>query len=74
MILAVAGIGGMIAAGRSEVWSMAGAAVMFGAGWVAQRWQRKQVLSGPIDFITMRANEMQQQIQAQQRREPTASW
>lgn len=74
MILAVAGIGGMIAAGQSEVWSMAGAAVMFGAGWVAQRWQRKRVLSGPIDFITMRANEMQQQIQSQQRREPTASW
>ncbi|MBC8291295.1 MAG: hypothetical protein H8E37_13360 [Planctomycetes bacterium] len=74
MIMALGGAGGMVGAGQSEIWSMAGAAVMFGSGWVAQRWQRRRVLSGPIDFITMRANEMQQQIQAQQRREPTASW
>lgn len=74
MILAVGGAGGMVAAGSSELWSMAGAALMFGAGWLAQRWQRKRVLHGPIDFITLRPGELQQQMQARQRKEPTETW
>ena len=74
MLLAIGGAGGMLLSGKDELWSMGGAALMFGAGWFAQRWQRKRVLTGPIDFVTIRQNELQQQMQAQRRREPTASW
>jgi hypothetical protein len=73
MFAAIGGGAGMLAAGRQEMWSMGGAALMFGAGWFAQRWQQKRILNGPIDFITLRTNQLQQQLQAQ-RKKPTATW
>jgi hypothetical protein len=73
MFAAIGGSVGMLAVGRSEMWSMGGAALMFAAGWFAQRWQQKRILNGPIDFITLRANQIQQQLQAQ-RKKPTATW
>jgi hypothetical protein len=76
VVAGIAGGGGMLAAGTSEMWSMGGAALMFGAGWFAQRRQHKRVLNQPIDFITLQPNQFQQlqQLQAQQRREPAATW
>ncbi|MDA1250457.1 MAG: hypothetical protein O2820_14665 [Planctomycetota bacterium] len=74
LIVGIGGGCGMLAAGSSELWSMGGAALMFGAGWFAQRWQNKRVLKQPIDFITLRSNHFQLQMQAQQRKEPSVTW
>lgn len=81
ILVAIVIIGGMIAgvfmllmSGRSEIWSMAGAGLMFGGGWLVQRIQRRRILTSPTDFVlqmqTQRVAVQWQQQSKQTRRVP----
>jgi hypothetical protein len=78
VIAAVVIVGGVIAgvclllmSGRSEFWSVAGAGLVFGGGWIVQKLQRRRILMSPTDFVI----QMQSQravVQRQQQRSHSA--
>ena len=51
VVLSIAGAGGLFVAGQSEGWCLAATAVLFGSGWVAQRFQHARLLKDPTDFV-----------------------
>jgi hypothetical protein len=54
----IAGLGILLMSGRSEIWTLAGAGLLFGTGWVAQRLQSFSVLKLPTDFVFHRPVQM----------------
>jgi hypothetical protein len=71
----IAGVCMLLMSGRSEIWSMAGAGLMFGGGWLVQNIQRRRILTSPTDFVlqmqTQRVAVQRQQQSKQTRRVPT---
>lgn len=50
----ITGLAMLLFSGRSEFWVLAGAGLLFGTGWVAQRIQKNEVLHAPSDFVVLR--------------------
>lgn len=64
----IAGLCLFLMSGLSEIWSVAGAGLLFGSGWVTQRIQRRRVLHSPTDFVVqMQAQSATVQRQQRQR-------
>ena len=61
--------------GQSEIKSFIAAALIFGIGWLAQKWHYRAMTRQPYDFITMpRQDFALQQMQQSQRRDRTKVW
>jgi hypothetical protein len=71
----ITGVFLLLTSGRSETWSMAGAGLMFGGGWIVQKIQRRRMLTSPTDFVLQIQNQrvaaQRQQQSKQTRRVPT---
>lgn len=73
----IAGLGILLMSGRSEIWTLAGAGLLFGTGWVAQRLQTRAVLNLPTDFVFHRPVQMaaaQRQQKHDQTRKGPSFW
>lgn len=67
-VCVIAGLCLFLMSGFSEFWSVAGAGLLFGSGWVTQRIQRQRVLHSPTDFVVqMQAQSATAQRQQRQR-------
>ena len=51
IVCVFAGVCLLLMSGHSEIWSVAGAGLLFGSGWVAQKLQRVRILKSPTDFV-----------------------
>jgi len=69
VVCVIAGVCLLLMSGHSEFWSVAGAGLLFGSGWIAQRLQRRRILTSPTDFVV----QMQTQIANVQRQQQQKS-
>lgn len=51
VVLCLAGAAGLFIAGQSEIWCLVASGVLFGSGWIAQRFQRHRIQNTPTDFV-----------------------
>ncbi len=65
IVCVIVGVCLLLMSGHSEIWSVAGAGVLFGSGWIAQKLQRVRILKSPTDFVV----QMQTQISNVQRQQ-----
>lgn len=66
----IAGLCVLLMSGRSEIWTLVGAGLLFGTGWVAQRLHNRAVLHLPTDFVIHRPAPMAA-VQRQQKHDQT---
>lgn len=65
----ITGLCVLMMSGRSELWTLVGAGLLFGTGWVAQRLQNRAVMSLPTDFVINRPAQTTA-VQRQQKYDP----
>lgn len=65
----ITGVCLLLMSGQLEVWNIAGAGLLFGTGWVAQRIHRHGVLKSPTDFVISRPAQHSAAQRQQKRRE-----
>lgn len=69
IVCVIFGVCLLLMSGHSEIWSVAGAGLLFGSGWIVQSIQRRRILKSPTDFVV----QMQTQIANVQRQQQQKS-